>query len=188
MGTLFVGLFGLLVAYEEYFGEHKYYRTLLPAINSTSLMNASTSDQLLDPSQGAPRAAQAFLMTTTEPAASTDPIGRDSWSSLRHGCIVFEMLSTAGIFLAIGALTCWHVKLITDGETCVETHINKKERTRLSRLGFSFKNPYHVSPRENWINFLGFNQPDRGWRHVLFPSTFAPNGDGLTWHMSGASK
>jgi hypothetical protein len=106
------------------------------------------------------------------------------WSSLRHGCIVFEMLSTAGIFVAIGALTSWHMKLITAGETCVETYINRKERDRLSKMGFPFRNPFDFSARENWNNFLGFNQPGRGWMHLLLPFPSPPSGDGLTWNTN----
>ena len=89
--------------------------------------------------------------------------------------------------MAIGAQTSWHMKPITDGETCVESYINKKERQRLSRLGYKFRNPFDLTPRQNWLHFLGFNQSDRGWRHILLPSTFPPNGDGLTWRMNAAA-
>lgn len=180
MGTLFVGLFGLPVAYEEYFGENRYYR------RNTSAASNWTMDGVVTETE-ASLTGDVFQMPNSSIPETGPEFQRDSWSSLRHGCIVFQMLSTAGIFLSIGALTSWHMKLITDGETCVETHINKKERTRLSALGLTFTNPYHVTPLKNWVNFLGFNDPSRGWRHVLLPAVFPPNGDGLTWN-TGSSR
>ena len=153
LGTIFIGLFGIWVAYEEYFGDDRFYKndTSTAAINSTIEENGQ-------------------------------PI-RTWWQSFRHGCIVFELLATAGIFMAIGALTSWHIKLITDGETCVETYINQKERKRLTKLGYHFVNPYDFGPLNNWRNFLGFNQ-GKTWIHILLPSVSPPIGDGLTWIMS----
>ena len=178
MGTVFVALFGALVAYEEYFGDNRYYKQVRSAVDSINDTISSIPppdiEDLSDKENHVP----------TESAARDAPT--HSWSSVRHGCIVFEMLSTAGIFLAIGALTSWHMKLITDGETCVETYINRKEKERLIKLGHSFRNPYDLSPRVNWINFLGFNQVGGGWRRLLLPSTFPPNGDGLTWRLEVA--
>lgn len=183
MGTIFVAIFGILVAYEEYMGENRYYRpvmattTGMPVTRETSGVTSDELDSL---------GSEDVMLTTTVSSASGQTSRRphDSWSSLRHGCIVFEMLSTAGIFLAIGALTSWHMKLITDGETCVETYINRKERDRLSKVGLPFQNPFDFSARENWKYFLGFNQPDRRWIHLLLPFPAHPNGDGLTWSMN----
>lgn len=186
MGTIFVAIFGILVAYEEYLGENRYYRetdvtTAIPiTINDTMMMMMTDASVELD-SLG----SEDVISTSISVASGqTTRRSHDTWSSVKHGCIVFEMLSTAGIFLAIGALTSWHMKLITDGETCVETYINRKERDRLSKMGFPFTNPFDFSARANWNNFLGFNQADRRWIHLLLPYTFPPNGDGLTWNMN----
>ena len=150
LGTVFVGLFGIYIAWEEYLGENKYYKDETSPSNSTLEFDEATV--------------------------------RTWWQSFRHGCIVFELLASAGIFMAIGALTSWHIKLITDGETCVETYINQKERKRLNQLGYEFSNPYDLGPMDNWRNFLGFNH-GRTWTHVLLPSVCPPQGDGITWIM-----
>jgi len=175
IGTLFVAVFGVPIAYEEYFGPNKYYKDESPTTSiphNIEYSNESTSSASFYPF----------------PSIS-------SWRSFRHGCIIFEMLSTAGVFMAIGALTSWHVKLITFGETCVETYINKRERERLLRTGFhlplsnlpldqwSIVNPYHFGWKENWIHFLGLNQ-GKSWRHLLFPAVFLPDCDGLTWRSN----
>ena len=181
MGTVFVAVFGILVAYEEYLGEERYYKQ----VPSTPVLTTESPDDASAEMDSLGLGSEDLLMITA--SGQTSRRVQDSWSSLRHGCIVFEMLSTAGIFLAIGALTSWHMKLITDGETCVETYINRKERDRLSKMGFRFQNPFDFSARENWNNFLGFNQSGRRWIHLLLPSTFPPNGDGLTWSMNRAA-
>ena len=191
MGTIFVALFGVWIAYEEYFGPNKYYQDTNQVLMNASLVTEGSLDASQDPSDSLiPVSVNTFLVTDTlsenEVSLSNHSSlssHSSSWSSIRHGCIVFEMLSTAGVFMAIGALTSWHMKLITSGETCVETHINKKESERLRKLGYTFKNPYDFNPRRNWQNFLGFTQ-GKGWRHVLFPCKFLPAGDGLSWRMN----
>jgi len=174
---MFIALFGVWIAYEEYFGPNKYYKDepIMTNLSSGTSSPESFLSQILPFTRNVSSdLIDSHNVITREPS---------SWASIRHGCIVFEMLSTAGVFMAIGALTCWHMKLITFGETCVETHINKKERERLQKLGYSFKNPYDLSPKINWQNFLGFTQ-GKTWRHILLPSKFPPNGDGLTWRIN----
>ncbi|XP_054167270.1 palmitoyltransferase ZDHHC16-like isoform X2 [Oppia nitens] len=107
-------------------------------------------------------------------------ISIDSLNYWKHKCIIFEGLTTIGIFVALGALMAYHSLLITRGETCIERHINKKETKRLSQIGKKFINPYDFGPRDNWRRFLGLNRPGK-WLNVLIPSTFQPNGDGITW-------
>jgi palmitoyltransferase len=82
---------------------------------------------------------------------------------------------------ALGALAIWHFKLISRGETAVEAHINKSETKRLDSLGKSFGNPYNFGKSNNWKLFLGLTRGRTFWRHVLFPSTHLPEGDGVSW-------
>ena len=178
-----MGVFGVWIAYEEYFGENKFYKEPIVSEITGSLDESSPLNNSISLKSSVDDLYPTVYSNLTEPVinysnnSSTSP-----WSSIRHGCIVFVMLSTAGVFMAIGALTCWHMKLITAGETCVETHINKKEKQRLSKMGYKFKNPYDLSPKRNWQQFLGFTQ-GKDWRHVLFPCKFLPAGDGLSWNM-----
>jgi len=154
-GTIFVFFFGILVAYDEWFGassierdlEQKKWLELSQAHNNTLLRRPW------------------------------------SWANFRHGLIVFEVLSAGGVFVAVGGLMAWHALLITRGETCVESYINDKEKKRLKALGLSFRSPFDRGVRENWRVFLGFRS-GHSWRHVLWPSAHKPLGDGLVWEYA----
>lgn len=37
--------------------------------------------------------------------------------------------------VALGALNTWHILLISRGETSIEVHINRKERSKAAKLG-----------------------------------------------------
>lgn len=177
IGTIFVALFGVFCVYEEYFGLDKYFQEE-PVINETLLLREVLSSNM-NQEDGV---TATGLVDDGDDESLTMPTNgtTSSWRAIRHGLIVFEMLSTAGVFVAVGALMAWHMKLITAGETCVETHINKKEKERLNKLGYRFTNPYDFGPKENWRIFLGFSQ-GRNWWNILFPSDHPPRGDGLTW-------
>ncbi|RWS12342.1 putative palmitoyltransferase ZDHHC16-like protein [Dinothrombium tinctorium] len=175
IGCIFVIVFGISIAYEHYFGEE-----------ASSQQNDS-SDSSSHRIEFFPLNISSQITTLTNGSAVVH-----EWSSLsgriisylvslRHSCIVFEILSTGGVFVAVGALMSWHAKLITKGETCVETHINKKERERLAKLRKPFKNPFDLGSRRNWRVFLGLEGRGLTWRHVLLPSRHPPAGDGLRW-------
>jgi palmitoyltransferase len=66
-------------------------------------------------------------------------------------------MSTA-VLIALGTLMTWHAKLISRGETSVESHINKSEMKRLSAQGKSFFNPYDFGRKNNWRIFLGLSR------------------------------
>nr|XP_037282850.1 palmitoyltransferase ZDHHC16-like isoform X2 [Rhipicephalus microplus] len=99
---------------------------------------------------------------------------------MRKYYITFTVFICIGIFFALGALTMWHARLITHGETSIEAHINKTERIRLGKEGVVYKNPYDFGPRQNWRIFLGLTN-GRTWKHLLLPSAHLPEGNGLTW-------
>lgn len=68
----------------------------------------------------------------------------------------FKLLKAT--FVALGALTVWHYKLISRGETSVESHINKSETKRLDALGKTYANPYNFGKSNNWKLFLGLTR------------------------------
>ncbi|XP_053204495.1 palmitoyltransferase ZDHHC16-like [Panonychus citri] len=155
LGTIFVMIFGSFIAYEHFFlttDDH-----LDVSIEKTKISKEITKDSLLD----------SVI---------------NNLASMKNGAIIFELLLTVGVFLAIGALGGWHAKLITRGETCVETYINKKEKEKSLKQNTKFINPYDKGPRENWKIFLGLNRSDISIRHILLPSKHLPLDDGLRSH------
>lgn len=98
----------------------------------------------------------------------------------RHTLIGFEAFLTTGTFLILGMLALWHARLISEGQTSIEAHINRAERKRLKAEGKVYRNPYDFSPWHNWCLFLGLID-GRGWIAVLWPSTHEPRGLGLEW-------
>ena len=73
----------------------------------------------------------------------------------KRNVAIYAALILAAVVLALGALTCWHARLITRGESSVEAHINDSERKRLSKQGHTYVNPYNFGPKKNWRLFLG---------------------------------
>ena len=82
--------------------------------------------------------------------------------------------------MVLGALTLWHAKLITQGETSIEAHVNRAETKRLKAQDQVYRNPYDFGPWHNWCLFLGMIE-GRGWSCVLLPSGHPPRGSGLEW-------
>ncbi|RWS30817.1 putative palmitoyltransferase ZDHHC16-like protein [Leptotrombidium deliense] len=163
IGCIFVMVFGAHIAYDHFYGKEAI------VLNSTEEKVDSVT------------LSESIPITSATVVSSIATSIFSFFASVRHGCIMFELLSTGGVFVAVGALMAWHAKLITKGETCVETHINKKERERMLRLNQPFQNPFDRGPRKNWRIFLGLNDRGLNWRHVLFPSTHKPDGDGVHW-------
>ncbi len=98
----------------------------------------------------------------------------------RRNLIVFEAFITTSTFFLLGGLMLWHAKLIHQGQTSIEAHINKAEYLRLKKIGKTYKNPYDFGPYHNWALFLGLVE-DRSWASLWWPSKYAPKGDGLEW-------
>lgn len=99
----------------------------------------------------------------------------------RRAAIFYEAFMATGCFLALGGLALWHARLIQNGQTSIEAHINRAETVRLAELGRVYRNPYHFGARLNWHLFLGLVD-GRGWSSVFLPSLHPPPGNGLTWH------
>ncbi|XP_069467679.1 palmitoyltransferase ZDHHC16 isoform X2 [Ambystoma mexicanum] len=99
-----------------------------------------------------------------------------------HKCIVYLWVLCSSVAFALGALTLWHVILISRGETSIERHINNKEKKRLQQKGEVFRNPYSYGSVANWKVFLGVEMRRHWLTRVLLPSSHSPEGDGLVWN------
>ncbi|KAK2712938.1 hypothetical protein QYM36_011588 [Artemia franciscana] len=53
----------------------------------------------------------------------------------RRSAIIFEALITVAVFLALGALTLWHTRLITRNETSIEALENSDVRNKMKESG-----------------------------------------------------
>lgn len=194
LSVSFVLLFGIPVAYVHFFVEEK-----TQPLNITFIIpeNKSSQNFLYDKSKSVIKSdLENFIKEKYSTAINTTTItinnNRSFVDYIYHTCLVYAALLCLGVFLAIGALTMWHARLITRGETSVEAHINKKERERLAKEGKIYKNPYNFGPKRNWILFLGLTDGSllffRNLLHVLFPSKHKPEGDGLRWHTRSEIK
>ncbi|XP_075733170.1 palmitoyltransferase ZDHHC16 isoform X1 [Rhipicephalus microplus] len=163
LGIVFLMIFGYRIAYEEYFS------TLpMPAVG---LANSEIQLGNLDISVN---------VTLQDTHGNATHLNTRKQDFMRKYYITFTVFICIGIFFALGALTMWHARLITHGETSIEAHINKTERIRLGKEGVVYKNPYDFGPRQNWRIFLGLTN-GRTWKHLLLPSAHLPEGNGLTW-------
>ncbi|CAM9376275.1 palmitoyltransferase ZDHHC16-like [Lampetra fluviatilis] len=142
----------------------------------TSITLSRTYFRTQASSQVAPSHSPLKLLT---PASTTaEPEKREDHV---HNSIVFVWVLTSTVSVVLGALTLWHAALISRGETSVERHINRKERTRLHKKGKVFRNPYHFGSLSNWKQFFGVKHRSHWLTRVLLPSGHAPQGNGLVW-------
>ncbi|KAK2585867.1 hypothetical protein KPH14_010460 [Odynerus spinipes] len=165
LGILFIMIFGIEIAYQEFFPAQEAELDGHPVrINNSEIIPVAESLDHLSKEEIAEIAKQAAENKEKE------------W---RRRLIFFAALICVATFTALGALTWWHAGLITRGETSIEARINSTETKKYKALGKSYQNPYNFGPRKNWKLFLGI--VDRSWWYVLFPSTHGPYGNGLTW-------
>lgn len=73
----------------------------------------------------------------------------------RKSLVFYEAFMSTACFLSLGGLCLWHARLIHNGQTSIEAHINKSEAKRMAEMGKIYKNPYDFGPRYNWHLFLG---------------------------------
>ncbi|KAM8783459.1 palmitoyltransferase ZDHHC16 isoform 2-T2 [Rhynchonycteris naso] len=100
---------------------------------------------------------------------------------MTHKSLVYLWFLCSSVALALGALTLWHAVLISQGETSIERHINKKERRRLQAKGRVFRNHYNYGCLDNWKLFLGVDTGRHWLTRVLLPSSHLPHGNGINW-------
>ncbi|CAF1335451.1 unnamed protein product [Adineta steineri] len=83
-------------------------------------------------------------------------------------------------FLLI-TLVCWHGRMISRGITSVERLFNQDYTKQCTKQGFVFVNPYDLGLVENWKQFFNVRTLGEFIRHVLWPSTHLPSGNGIIW-------
>ncbi|XP_046387170.1 palmitoyltransferase ZDHHC16A isoform X2 [Ischnura elegans] len=98
----------------------------------------------------------------------------------KQTAIIYAALISTAVLMALGSLSIWHGRLITNGETSIEAHINRAETKRLAAENRIYRNPYNFGPRKNWRLFLGL-VGGRTWLCLVIPSPHKPLGNGLTW-------
>ncbi|RXG73980.1 putative palmitoyltransferase ZDHHC16 [Armadillidium vulgare] len=95
-----------------------------------------------------------------------------------------HFIPSVGGLISLLILVIWHGRLISNGETSIEAHINKKERQRLTKLNKVYRNPYNYGLKQNWKLFFGLYGGRSLLCNILLPSTHTPHGNGLTWPNS----
>lgn len=101
--------------------------------------------------------------------------------------VIYLWILCFAVTVALGALTLWHVYLISRGETSIEKLINQKERGRLAKLKLEFVNLYDYGVLSNWKLLLGFHDLRSFVFRVLLPSRHHPYCDGVNWKFSKIS-
>ncbi|XP_071948993.1 palmitoyltransferase ZDHHC16-like isoform X2 [Antedon mediterranea] len=164
MGTLFVSISVWPLFKEEFFDIEKTYANFL---------------RYLAPIKGVANAVKAENNKNPEHSIINNMVKEKE--STFHKVIIYEFFLTFSVTIALGILTCWHVYLISRGETSIERYINNEERKRLKKVGVVYKNPYSFGFVENFRIFLGLTNKRSFIRHVLFPSSHLPITDGFHW-------
>ena len=104
-----------------------------------------------------------------------------------HVGIIYLFLLCSAVVIALGALNCWHIILISRGETSIEVHINTSERKKAAKRGMGYNNQYHYGVLKNWKRLLGLHH-QRSFLRILFPSSHLPYGDGCSWETNGRAQ
>lgn len=171
-GVMFVMTFGIPVAHDHFFGtaEHNEISPALIDFAKNIVKHILFKSYIM-------QQPQFHFHNST---LNTEP---KNWSkTLYHSCIVYSTLLCVAVFFVLGGLIAWHAKLITNGETSIESHINKKERERFKKISKIYKNPYDFGPVKNWKIFLRIGD-HRPWWHILLPFADHPPGNGLQWNF-----
>ncbi|KPM05418.1 prolyl endopeptidase [Sarcoptes scabiei] len=157
LGTIFVMIFGVWVAFDHWFPDYSPFETI-----DFDSYDDVTENHIW-------------------------PIEFVLWSNqqrIKSKLMIFEAIITVLLFLLLGLLLRYHIDLITNGETCIEKHINRKCRKHFAELDIVYQNPYDFGSKQNWRNFLGFDRTNNPWRHILLPSNLKPIGDGFNWETT----
>ena len=148
LGTIFIMIFGVTVAIDFYF----------PSLSPFSEPIFYLED-LKTPTDSA--VSIAFGLTISE-------------AKLRQKSIIFETVVTILLFILVFFLLRYHYKNISKGQTCIESHINTKEKEKNPK----YCNPYDLGFYENWYRFLNVDSELSSWINVLLPSEFMPDSNG----------
>ncbi|XP_054708601.1 palmitoyltransferase ZDHHC16-like isoform X2 [Uloborus diversus] len=173
IGIVFIMIFGAPIAYEHFFGNFEIgFSPLLVNFVKELAKKIIFKTHLLQLDQ-----THAHNISTN----ATD-LNSKFPQTLYHSCIVYAALLAIAVFFVLGGLLAWHARLISNGETSIESHINKKERERYSKAGLVYRNPYNFGAMKNWKIFLSIPY-HRSWWRIILPYCDEPYGDGVQWNF-----
>ncbi|KAL7637594.1 UNVERIFIED_CONTAM: hypothetical protein RMT77_012323 [Armadillidium vulgare] len=195
LGTSFVIIFGFEIAYEEIWlgGERGtgWQAALSHFLGWEEISQDHFHDELHAGVPGRSNETHfipSFGGTTGAPVLIEEDPDEDSEVEYKRywyrSSIMFAGLLTGGGLISLLILVIWHGRLISNGETSIEAHINKKERQRLTKLNKVYRNPYNYGLKQNWKLFFGLYGGRSLLCNILLPSTHTPHGNGLTWPNS----
>jgi hypothetical protein len=85
-----------------------------------------------------------------------------------------------GMGFLLLALSWWHGRMISRGETSVERLLNENYIQQYHERGFIFVETHGINRVENWKRFFGVRNIREFMRRILLPSTHKPKGNGVT--------
>ncbi|KAF8790802.1 palmitoyltransferase ZDHHC16-like [Argiope bruennichi] len=174
-GIVFVIVFGIPVAYDHFFGNPDHSRIAPAVVNIIK----EISNHLFYKYSLLQR--QIILQPSLSTNSTSDI---NEWpETMYHSCIVYAAFLCVVVLFVLGGLLVWHARLISRGETSIESHINKKETARLLKEGKIYENPYNLGFEKNWKIFLCIGYNGRPWWHIFLPFAEEPLGDGLQWSI-----
>lgn len=167
LGTVFVGVFGIWIYIDHFYPRHSIFQE--PIYHKYDGQEFSQEFIYLD---------QTYVILG---------LFEVSHANLRGKGVLYVFWCSLLIFILVGALLAYHSLLITKGETCIERHINRKNKEACKRFKRRFHNPYDFGARQNWRNFLlGDKARDSNCSYgplisLIVPLDNPPIGDGFTW-------
>ncbi|KAH8267863.1 hypothetical protein KR026_009801 [Drosophila bipectinata] len=179
MGCLFLILFGLEIGYKYLWLDHGDNWTEVEPLEGQPV-KFNLSGHIIPVTH--PNEYDDFMQPPAVHNLPTPVVDTDAPSPGRRRVLWFMAFTNAAVVIALGTLCTWHAKLITRGETSVESHINEAERKRLLQQQRIYINPYNFGTKKNWKLFLGLVRGRSFWRTVLLPSWHKPEGTGLSFH------
>ncbi|XP_055903075.1 palmitoyltransferase ZDHHC16 [Eupeodes corollae] len=180
IGCLFIIILGLEIGYKYlWLEQEESWSEVEPLLGQPVKFNLSghiipvTHISEYDDSIDGLRPAQHIL--PTPPPSTANGLSK-------RRAVIFMAFINVAVVIALGSLTIWHAKLVTNGETSIESHINQSERKRFLKENKIYVNPYDFGTKKNWKLFLGLVRGRSFWKNVLLPSIHKPEGNGLAFH------
>lgn len=97
--------------------------------------------------------------------------------SSTHYFIHLSFLLTISILFSLGILLGWHIYLVLTGQTTIEFMYNKLQARDAKRRGVSYRNPFDLGWRKNFLLFFGVRQ----WWLFALPNRALPPGNGVSY-------
>ncbi|KAH9407659.1 Palmitoyltransferase zdhhc16 [Tyrophagus putrescentiae] len=121
LGTVFVGVFGIWIYIDHFYPRHSIFQE--PIYHKYDGQEFSQEFIYLD---------QTYVILG---------LFEVSHANLRGKGVLYVFWCSLLIFILVGALLAYHSLLITKGETCIERHINRKNKEACKRFKRRFHNP-----------------------------------------------